>query len=259
MRPARELGLLAALMLLAGCAGTPEAPAAHGDGVVDDLNGELVLFTAASLHGVFTDLGDHLESEHPGLSITYNIAGSSTLAQQIDSGAPADVLATANAATMEQVTEHTSDPAVFAMNTLVIVAPAGNPADVTSLADFGREDQLNAVCAQEVPCGDASARVFEATGIEPAVDTYGQSVTATLNLVITGEVDAALVYATDAAGAGDSVEVIEFDEASDFSNDNLIATLAQAPNPAAAQAFADLVRSDHGSRVLAAAGFLPVS
>ncbi len=78
---------------------------------------------------------------------------------------------------------------------------------------------------------------------------------AALTKVQLGEVDAALVYATDVEAAGDGVEGIEFPESGKAVNDYPIVTLKEAPNAAAARAFVDLVRGPDGQRALADAGF----
>src|SRR5699024_569306 len=152
--------------------------------------------------------------------------GSSALAQQILSGAPADVFATASPATMalvvdEDLTEE--EPVVFVTNQLQIAVPAGNPAGVTGLEDLAEEDLTVALCAEEVPCGAASVRVFEAAGLTPAPDTYEEDVRATLTKVRLDEVDAALVYQTDVLSAGDEVEGIDFPESAEAVNDYPIA------------------------------------
>jgi molybdate transport system substrate-binding protein len=126
---------------------------------------------------------------------------------------------------------------------------------VTGLADFAREDLTLAVCAPQVPCGAAAEQVFAAAGITARPDSQEEDVRAALTKVQLGEVDAALVYATDVAAAGDQVEGIEFPEAEQAVNEYPIAVLDDAPNPAAARAWVDLVRSDAGQRALADAGF----
>jgi molybdate transport system substrate-binding protein len=133
--------------------------------------------------------------------------------------------------------------------------PAGNPGDVTGLADFANPDLTLAVCAAAVPCGAAAAQVFEAAGIAAAPDTEEEDVRAALTKVQLGEVDAALVYASDVQSAGTDVEGIEFPEAEDAVNEYPICLLAAAPNPDAAQAFIDRVLSDEGQEALEAAGF----
>ena len=86
-------------------------------------------------------------------------------------------------------------------------------------------------------------------------DTLEEDVRAALTKVEFGEVDAALVYASDVASAGDAVEGIEFPEAEEAINEYPICSLAAAPNPDAAQAFVDLVLSDDGQPALVDAGF----
>jgi molybdate transport system substrate-binding protein len=106
-----------------------------------------------------------------------------------------------------------------------------------------------------VPCGAAAEQVFTAAGIRAIPDSQEEDVRAALTKVELGEVDAALVYATDVRAAGAKVEGIPFPEAEDAVNRYPIVVLEDAPNPKAAQAFVDLVRSDAGRRALADAGF----
>ncbi|MGY1665047.1 molybdate ABC transporter substrate-binding protein [Geodermatophilus sp. SYSU D00696] len=238
----------------AQASGTTSASASDDGG----LTGTLTVFAAASLTDVFTGLGQQLEGDNPELTVQFNFAGSSALATQLTQGAPADVFASANPAQMTVVTDAglgDGEPTVFTANVLQIAVPAGNPAGITGLADFGREELTLAVCAPEVPCGAASEDVFAAAGVTPRPDTQEEDVRAALTKVELGEVDAALVYATDVTAAGDAVEGIAFPEAEDAVNDYPLVTLADAPNPDAAQAFVDLVLSDDGQQALEAAGF----
>ncbi len=243
---------------VAGCGGSEEAATATATSGGGDLAGTLTVFAAASLTDVFTDLGGQLEEDAPGLTVQFNFAGSSALATQLVQGAPADVFASANGTQMDVVTDAglgDGDPTVFTANVLQVAVPAGNPAGITGLADFGREELTLAVCAPEVPCGAAAEAVFAAAGVTPRPDTQEEDVRAALTKVELGEVDAALVYATDVTAAGDAVEGISVPEAEDAVNDYPLCTLAAAPNPQAAQAFVDLVLSDGGQQALEAAGF----
>ncbi|MGY1640471.1 molybdate ABC transporter substrate-binding protein [Geodermatophilus sp. SYSU D00703] len=252
--------LLAAVLLLSACGAAPDddAGAASSSSADGGLSGTLTVFAAASLTDVFTELGDRLELDHPDLDVRFNFAGSSALATQLTQGAPADVFASANETQMTVVTDaglQGEDPTVFTSNVLQIAVPAGNPAGVAGLADFGREDLTLAVCAPEVPCGAAAEDVFAAAGTTAVPDTLEEDVRAALTKVELGEVDAALVYTTDVTAAGDAVEGLDFPEAEDAVNDYPIVPLADAPNPDAAAAFVDLVRSEEGQRALADAGF----
>jgi molybdate transport system substrate-binding protein len=255
----RRLAALAlAGLLAAGCgaSSTDAEPAAPGAG--DGLTGTLTVFAAASLTDVFEDLGERLTADNPDLAVRFTFAGSSGLATQIVQGAPADVFASANEQQMEVVVAEglaDGEPEVFTSNVLQIAVPAGNPAGITSLEDFTRADLALALCAPEVPCGSAAEDVFAAAGVRPEPDTYEEDVRAALTKVELGEVDAALVYASDVASAGDRVEGVAFPQAEDAVNRYPVCTLTEAPNPAAADAFVALVQSDEGQQALADAGF----
>jgi molybdate transport system substrate-binding protein len=214
----------------------------------------ITVYAAASLTGTFTQLGKDYEAAHQGVKVVFNFAGSSALAQQINQGAPADVFASAAPKNMDQVTDKGS-PTVFATNTLEIAVPKGNPGKVTGLKDFTDKDKKIALCAAQVPCGAAAAKVFAAAGLTPQPDSLEQDVKAALTKVSLGEVDAALVYKTDVLAAKDKVDGIEFPEADKAINGYPIATLTKAPNAGGAKAFVDYVLSDKGKAVLSAAGF----
>ncbi|WP_093579318.1 molybdate ABC transporter substrate-binding protein [Geodermatophilus amargosae] len=259
MRSGRVVAVLAVVALgAAGCGGGDDAAASTAGASGSGPSGTLTVFAAASLTDVFTDLGQQLEGDHDGLTVQFNFAGSSALATQLTQGAPADVFASANGTQMSVVTGTDladGDPTVFTSNVLRIAVPAGNPAGVTGLADFARDELALAVCAPEVPCGAAGEDVFAAAGVTPRPDTQEEDVRAALTKVELGEVDAALVYATDVAAAGDRVEGISFPEAEGVVNDYPLCTLAAAPNPEAARAFVDLVLSEEGQQALEDAGF----
>lgn len=254
----RLLGTLTLGLALLGLSACGNGGSADPGSETGEVSGEIVVFAAASLTDTFTELGEQFEAEHEGVSVTFNFGGSSGLAQQILSGAPVDVFASASPATMTQVTDedlHAQDPTTFVRNRLQIAVPAGNPAGVSDLNAFTDESLIIALCAEEVPCGAASIRVFEAAGLTPAPDTYEEDVRATLAKVRLNEVDAALVYRTDVLIAGDEVEGIDFPESEEAINDYPIVTLADAPNPTGAEAFVQFVLSDAGRTVLGDAGF----
>ncbi|WP_233571693.1 molybdate ABC transporter substrate-binding protein [Cellulomonas triticagri] len=217
--------------------------------------GALTVLAAASLRDAFERLRGVFEDEHPGVTVTFAFAGSSTLAQQVLAGAPADVLATASTPTMALVGDLADEPVVVARNTLEIVVPVDNPAGITSLADLADPGVTLALCAPEVPCGAAAADAFAAAGITPTPDTYEKDVTAALTRAVLGEVDAALVYRTDVLAAGESVRGIPLPDDVRSSTDYPVAVLTEAPNPDAARAFVALVRSAQGRQVLTEAGF----
>jgi molybdate transport system substrate-binding protein len=249
---------LAGLLAAAGCGSGdgPRGAAPSGSA----LTGRVDVFAAASLTEAFERLGDTFEAAHPGTTVVFSFAASSSLAQSIVGGAPADVFAAASPATMQVVTDagDARDPAVFARNLLELAVPAGNSARVRGLADLARPELAIALCAPQVPCGAAAAGVLERAGIQARPDTLEQDVRAVLAKVRLGEVDAALVYRTDVLAAREQVQGVPVPEAAGAVNDYLLAPLTDAPDRAAAQAFVAHVLSSEGRQALADAGFQPV-
>ena len=221
-------------------------------------SGEITVFAAASLKKTFTRIGADFEKAHPGAKVTFSFAGSSDLVAQIQQGAPADVLATADTRNMGRVTAESltaAPPVVFASNTLEIAVPAGNPAHVSSLADLVQPGVKVVLCAPAVPCGSAATKVEQAAGVDIKPVSEEQSVTDVLGKVSAGEADAGLVYVTDVEGAGDAVQGITFPQSSAAVNSYPIAALKASRNAALADAFVQAVTGAPGQQVLAAAGF----
>lgn len=241
------LGL--AILGLAGC-GTalPSSSGAPADGAED----ELVVYAAASLAASFDEIAAAFTAENPGIRITPVYDGSATLATQLAGGAPADVFAAADEASMAQVSTLIEEPALFATNTLVVAVPAGNPGRVRTVADLA--DVTTVLCAPDVPCGAASTALLDLEGVRVDAASLEQNVTAVLTKIETGEADAGLVYATDVRDRP-GVEVIVPDRADEVVNRYPIAALADAGDPEAAADFVAFVRSDAGREILTAHGF----
>ncbi|WP_420884041.1 molybdate ABC transporter substrate-binding protein [Micromonospora sp. CPCC 205547] len=241
---------------VSGCGDDTAAPAPGGG--TDRVTGTVTVFAAASLTESFTRLGERFEAAHPGTTVTVNFAGSSALANQINQGAPADVFAAAapkNMATVTDAGNGDGSPTTFARNRLVIAVPKGNPQRIAALADLARPGVKVAVCAEQVPCGAAARKALDAAQVDLTPVTLEQDVRGALAKLRLGEVDAALVYRTDARAAAGDVDGVEFPESAGAVNDYPIVVLADAPNPAGARAFVALVLSAQGRTVLTDAGF----
>src|SRR5699024_10692150 len=148
----------------AGASGDPGTDDPAGDPASDSGTDQtLTVFAAASLAGPMDDLLDMFAEDPPDVTIQPAVYdGSSTLVTQLSEGAHADVLATANTSTMDDLVAAFPDqdyqPTLFATNTLVIAVPKGNPLGITSLADLN--DATFVTCAPEVPCGAAATELF---------------------------------------------------------------------------------------------------
>ncbi|WP_204082755.1 molybdate ABC transporter substrate-binding protein [Asanoa ishikariensis] len=222
------------------------------------VSGPITVFAAASLTGSFTQIGKDFEAANPGTTVTFSFAGSSALATQINQGAPADVFASAAPANMKTVTDAGNadgTPETFVKNQLVIVVPKGNPKNITTLAGLAQPGVKVALCAPQVPCGAAAQKALQAANVTVTPVTQEQDVKAALSKVTLGEVDAALVYRTDAKAAASDVEGVEFPESASAINEYPIVVVKNAPNKAGAQAFVAYVLSEPAKKVLTDAGF----
>jgi molybdate transport system substrate-binding protein len=252
----------AATLTMVGCGnGSPDASPSSGPATgasTSNVSGTITVFAAASLTESFTQIGKDFEAANPNAKVTFNFAGSSALATQINQGAPADVFASAAAANMKIVTDAgngAGTAVTFVKNQLVIAVPKGNPKGIRTLADLKRTDLKVALCAEQVPCGAAAKKAMTTAGVTFTPVTLEQDVKAALSKVKLGEVDAALVYRTDAKAAAADVEGIEFPESATAINEYPIITLKNAPNQDGAKAFVTFIGSDKAKATLTQAGF----
>ena len=215
------------------------------------------MFAAASLTESFTELGKQFESANPGMKVTFSFGASSALAQQINSGAPADVFASASPKNMDQVIDAggASNPKVFATNKMEIATPPDNPADIASVNDLAKSSVKTALCQPQVPCGSVAQQVFTNAKITVKPVTLEPDVKSVLTKVQLGEVDAGMVYVTDVKAADAKVKGVEIADDVNASTDYPIAALTESGNAAVASAFVELVLSPVGQGVLTAAGF----
>lgn len=264
---ARALAVISGLTLgaltLIGCA---SATGESADSVSTNdswLSGSLTIYAAASLHPALDTLTQKFAETHPGVDIAPTVYdGSSTLAAQLVSGAPADLFASADASSMQTVMGEgliAGSAPVFATNVLVIAVPPGNPLDIASLADLaepvGGEAPVVVLCATEVPCGSAATTLLEQARVDLAPASEEQNVSAVLAKVQAGEADAGLVYRTDVMASRGRVDSIDIDGAAEHSNRYPIGVLDGSGNRAAAEGFSEFVRSTDGQAVLTKHGF----
>jgi molybdate transport system substrate-binding protein len=218
----------------------------------------ITVYAASSLTATFEEIGKEFEDAHDGVKVDFSFGGSSDLVTQIQEGAPADVFASADTATMDKMVGDDlagADPQDFASNTLEIVVPPGNPAGITSFQDLAKKGLNLVVCAPEVPCGAAAQSVAENAGVTLSPVSEEQSVTDVLAKVTSGEADAGLVYVTDVKAAGDQVDGITFPESGSVVNTYPIAPVEGTDQSDLAEGFIDLVLGDTGQEILSDAGF----
>ena len=241
------VGLTAVLVAVA-CGGTPDASGPRR---------ELLVSAAASLTRAFQEMETEFERTAPEIDVVLNLAGSSLLREQILSGAPVGVFASANPAIMQQVADagYLDGPyRVFALNRLIIAVPAGNPADIRGLDDLADGDLVVGLCIAAVPCGDFAHQVLANGGVHPVLDTEEPNVRALLTKVEAAELDVALVYETDITATG-GADGIPIPDRYNITAEYPIAVVRGSSDPPSADAFVSFVLSAEGRRILDRHGF----
>ena len=250
MRPL-ILGLLAAVVLVAGCGDDDDD--GSGDG-----SGPLVVAAASSLEAAFTVYADTA-----GIDAKQSFAGSDQLAAQIRQGVTSDVYAAANTTLPDELFDEglVEEPVVFASNTLVIAVPAGS--DIQSLEDLGKPGTTIAVGDPAVPVGSYTREVLDrlpkaqSEAILANVRSEEPEVAAIVGKLTQGAVDAGFVYTTDVTAAGDALEAIELPPDIEPDVAYGAAVVVGAENPDGAQDFIDGLLDGDGAEALERAGFLP--
>jgi molybdate transport system substrate-binding protein len=222
------------------------------------VTGTITVSAAASLTDVLPVIAKAFTKKYPGTNVRFNFGGSSALAEQVNAGAPVDVLATASESSMWKAVNagHAGAPLLFAKNTMAIAMPPGNPKGITSLTDLAHPGVQVAVCAVQVPCGAAARDLFKLNGVTVKPVTQELDVRAVLGKVMADEVDAGIVYVTDVKSVGSKVTSVAIPVARNVTTTYPIATVVGAPNATAARAFVAYVRYTPSAQgILRAYGF----
>ncbi|MDG4602132.1 MAG: molybdate ABC transporter substrate-binding protein [Defluviicoccus sp.] len=169
----------------------------------------VLVMAAASLKNVFDQVGADWMTES-GKKVAFSYAASSTLAKQIEQGAPADVFASADLAWMDYLDQRgfirTGTRTNLLGNVLVLIVPADTAKSITlakdtDLSSFIGDGRLAVGNVNAVPAGKYAKQALQAldlwTGVEDKLAQV-DSVRAALALVARGEAAAGIVYATDA-------------------------------------------------------------
>jgi molybdate transport system substrate-binding protein len=230
----------------------------------------LHVFAAASLTDAFTEIGKNFEMANPGVTVSFNFAGSQALRTQIQEGAPADVFASASETEMDTlvtggyVAEGT--PQIFLNNRLVVILPDDNPAALEKLEDLAKSGIKLVFAAAEVPVGKYSRQALDQMNgqfggdfkdkVLANVVSNEDNVRQVVAKVQLGEADAGIVYTSDAVAAP-GFKTIAIPTELNVIAEYPIATVTQSSNAQLAGGFISYVFSDRGQAILQKWGFTP--
>jgi molybdate transport system substrate-binding protein len=235
----------------------------------------LTVMAAASLTESFTELGLIFESQHEGVTVAFNFAGSQALAEQLAQGADVDVFASASNKYMTAAIDAgrvTADASsVFAYNRLVVIYPKDNPGGIAELKDLAKEGLKVDLADASVPVGQYALDFLDKASADANfgsqfkedvlnnVVSYEENVKAVVTKISLGEADAGIVYVTDiTADAAELVGTLEIPDELNTIATYPIAPIADSKNADLAQAFVAFVLSSEGQAILAKYNFVSV-
>lgn len=262
-----SLGIVS-LLFLTGCE-SPETSQLENSSQETNAN-QLTVSAAASLQDVMKAIKPLYEEAYPDREIVYNFASSGSLQRQIEQGAPVDVFMSAAVDKMDALAEKdliiTETRRDLLKNQMVLVIQEGNKANlnITNFEDL-RTEKVNLIALGEpesVPAGRYAQDVLNSFNIADKVNAkavYGKDVRQVLNYVATGNVEAGIVYRTDAQ-VSDNVEIIA--TAPEDSHSPVIypvAVIKDSDTPEVGKELIEFLTTEEAQAVFEDYGFVPVS
>lgn len=243
------------IMVATGCGGEANTPMEN-----EPVN--LSVSAAASLKDVAEELKILYEAQNTDVTISYNMAGSGTLQQQIENGAPADLFISAGKQQMDTLQEKgllvDSSRKDLLGNELVLISDKNSElADFEALTEADVE-KIAIGTPETVPAGKYAQEVLTSLGLWEQVQdklVQAQDVRQVLNYVETGNAEAGLVYRTDAL-ASDQVKIVA--KAPADSSEPIVypmAVIKASQHQKEAQEFANFLRSDEAVALFEKYGF----
>jgi molybdenum ABC transporter, periplasmic molybdate-binding protein len=221
---------------------------------------ELLVSGAISLRESLQEIGAAFERRHPSVKTLFNFGASGVLQQQLERGAPVDVFVSAASAQMDDLQAKdlivATTRGTLAENSLVLIGPTHPGLDLASFDDLTKPEVKRIALGnpRTVPAGVYAQELLTALRLWDRLQPkliLTENVRQALVYVIRGEVEAAVVYATDARSAGGDVRVVATaPEGSHRPVTYPIAVVKATKQGALPKAFVDLALSDEGRHIL---------
>ncbi|MGB3494156.1 MAG: molybdate ABC transporter substrate-binding protein, partial [Elainellaceae cyanobacterium] len=221
----------------------------------------------ASLQDVLKAVQPAYEAAHPDNELVYNFASSGSLQQQIEQGAPVDVFLSASPKQINALEEKglllEDTRRDLVKNAIVLVTPL-NALDVTTFDDLSQDGvtKFSIGEPESVPAGQYGKEILESLGLYDTIQSkivFAKDVRQVLSYVETGNVDAGLVYRTDATRS-DQVQIVA--TAPDQTHSPIVypgAVIIDSQHPDAATEFLEFLGTEAAIAMFTDYGFLPAS
>jgi molybdate transport system substrate-binding protein len=230
---------------------------------------EITVSAAISLKNAFEETGKAFMQKHPGTKVVFNFGASGDLARQIEAGAPVDVFASAAQKDMDDIAKKDliapNSRKDFAKNGVILVQPTNSITPIQTLTDLQKTEIKKIAIGnpKTVPAGRYAEEVLRHHNLWDAIKDkliFGENVRQVLDYVARNEVDAGLVYSTDAIARSKEVKVVtNLPEGSHQPVIYPIGVIKGTKEESLSKAFVDFVISAEGQRILSQYGFITAS
>jgi molybdate transport system substrate-binding protein len=226
---------------------------------------EITISAAMSLKNLFQEIGSHYEAAHKGETLIFNFASSGKLASQIQAGAPVDIFASASQKYMNDVEQKgailSGTRTNFAVNSVVLIKPASSRIPIGSFQDILKKEvrKISIGNPESVPAGRYAKEILHFFKVWDGIREkliFAENVRQVLDYVSRNEVDAGVVYATDADTQSKAVRIIT--TAPPESHEPIIypiAVVKDTKHEQMAKSFIAFVISEQGDEILQKHGF----
>jgi len=230
---------------------------------------EITISAAISLKNAFEDIATIFQQRNSGTKVVFNFGGSGDLARQIEAGAPVDLFASAAQKDMDDIDGKglvaSNSRKNFAGNAVVLIKPANSSIAINSMEDL-RKKEVGKIAIgnpKTVPAGRYAEEVLKHFNLQESLREkliFAENVRQVLDYVARGEVDAGLVYSTDAMVRSKEVKVVmKLPESSHPPVVYPIGVIKGTKEESLSRAFVDLVVSAEGQKILNKYGFITVN
>jgi molybdate transport system substrate-binding protein len=250
--------MIVVILMLSSCTG-------QGSGAKAPKQTQLLVSAAISLKEAFEDIKADFEGDNRNVGVVYNLAASGALQLQIEQGAAVDVFASAGEAQMNVLEQKgllmVSSRQPFAGNTAVLVVPKEGEQSINSFSDLTKPEIKRIAIGNpvSVPAGEYAKQILEGVGVWKDIQdkiVLSENVRQVLTYVEQRNVEAGIVYSTDAASSEKVRVVAKAPEGSSKPIVYPIAVIASTKSPKEAKAFVDFITGPKGQAILAKHGFL---
>ncbi len=237
-------------------------------GNVNAQSAEIAVSAAISLKEAFQEMGRLYESKNAGAKVVFNFGASGDLAKQIEGGAPVDIFASAAPKDMNLLEEKSmisaGSRADFAKNSVVLIQPLSSKLEIRKFEDLMKPEikKISIGNPQSVPAGRYAQEILTHFKIWDSMKDkliFAENVRQVLDYIVRNEVDAGIVYLTDAKSKEKDVRIVA--TAPPESHKPVIYPLGvikDSKNEASAKAFIALILSEEGGKILQKYGFEPI-